>query len=88
MNRKSTKEVLKQILGKIAPEANLETLAENENIRESLGLDSFDFLNFMIAINENLGLEIPESDYGKLNTIRDLVVYIEANNPSILSEPN
>jgi acyl carrier protein len=88
MTRKSTKEVLKQILGKIAPEANLETLAENENIRESLGLDSFDFLNFMIAINENLGLEIPESDYGKLNTIRDLVVYIEANNPSILSEPN
>jgi acyl carrier protein len=81
MSNQSTKEIqeiLENILAKIAPEADLANLAENENLRERLGIDSFDFLNFMIAINEALGVEIPEADYGKLLSLKDLLSYIES----------
>ena len=81
MSNQSTKEIqeiLENILAKIAPEADLANLAENENLRERLGIDSFDFLNFMIAINEALGVEIPEADYGKLLSLKDLLNYIES----------
>jgi acyl carrier protein len=82
MSNQSTKEIqeiLENILAKIAPEADLANLAENENLRERLGIDSFDFLNFMIAINEALGVEIPEADYGKLLSLKDLIGYIKSN---------
>ncbi|MGA7937993.1 MAG: phosphopantetheine-binding protein [Kovacikia sp.] len=74
-----TKETLFHLLRTIAPEADLEALEEEEDIRQSLGIDSFDFLNFMIGINESFGVEIPEGDYGKLNTLRDVIHYIEAH---------
>ena len=36
----------------------------NENIRETLDIDSFDHLHFLIGMHEALGVEIPEADYG------------------------
>jgi len=74
-----TKTTLIQLLKNIAPDANLETLGENEDIRQTLGIDSFDFLNFMIGINESFGVEIPETDYGKLMSLTDVIRYIQAH---------
>ncbi|WP_416669811.1 acyl carrier protein [Egbenema bharatensis] len=74
-----TKATVLQLLSKIAPEADLDTLEENEEIRQTLGIDSYDFLNFMIEVSESFSIEIPESDYGKLNTLANIIQYIEAN---------
>ncbi len=68
-----------KILRKIAPEADLEHLLTGENLREALDIDSFDFLNFMIGVHEELNVEIPESDYGKLRTLGDLIGYLGAH---------
>ena len=65
-------------LKKIAPEADPAALAPNENVREALDIDSFDFLNFLIGLNEELGVDIPEADYGKLVTLADMRRYIAA----------
>lgn len=73
-----TKETLCNLLKTIAPEADLAALPDNADIRQTLEIDSFDFLNFMIAINETFGVEIPETDYGKLSTLADVIHYIEA----------
>ena len=64
-------------LRKIAPEADPQQVAPNQNLREALDIDSFDFLNFLIGLHQRLGVEIPETDYGKLTTLADLVRYIE-----------
>jgi len=72
------KETIFRILSGIAPEADFDKLAPDENIREALDIDSFDFLNFFIGINEELGVEIPESDYGQLATLSDIVRYLSA----------
>jgi acyl carrier protein len=61
---------------KIAPEASPEALAPEENFREALDIDSFDFLNLMIGLHDDLGVDIPESDYGKLTRLADLVSYL------------
>lgn len=65
-------------LKKIAPEAELEALAPNENVREALDIDSFDFLNFLIGLHEQLGVDIPEADYGRLTSLTDMTQYIAA----------
>lgn len=65
-------------LRKIAPEADPASLKPADNIRETLDIDSFDFLNFLIALHERLGVEIPEADYGKLGTLEQMVSYLSA----------
>jgi acyl carrier protein len=78
MTEAQLKETIFKVLGQIAPEADLSTLGPDENVRETLDIDSFDHLNFLIGLNEALGVEIPEGDYGQLTTLADIVSYLSA----------
>jgi len=49
-----------------------------ENVREALDSDSFDFLNFLIGLHEELGVEIGGADYGQLTTLADMIRYLAA----------
>ncbi|GIK74786.1 MAG: hypothetical protein BroJett021_37740 [Chloroflexota bacterium] len=69
--------ILNQLRG-LAPEADLDDLRPHDDIRETLEIDSFDFLNFLIALNKEVGVEIPEKDYGKVNTLENLTAYLMA----------
>lgn len=64
------------MLGTIAPEADFRALSPAENLRQALDIDSFDFLNVIIGISKELGVEIPESDYGKITTLENMVCYL------------
>lgn len=77
MNRDELKRIIEKGLALIAPEADFEELPEAVSIREELDIDSFDFLNFLIGLNDELGIDIPESDYEKLITMDDLINYLE-----------
>ncbi len=68
--------VIFAILGQIAPESDPAALAPDENIRRALDIDSFDALNFFVRIDEELGVSVPESDYGKLNTLSEMLAYL------------
>ncbi|GIK43549.1 MAG: hypothetical protein BroJett011_73820 [Chloroflexota bacterium] len=72
------KETIIKLLKRIAPEADFSTLAPTEDIRAALDIDSFDFLQFLIGLNEEVGVEVPEADYGKLVSLQDLVSYLSA----------
>jgi acyl carrier protein len=37
-----------------------------------------DWLNFLVALNAKLGIEIPEADYAKLVTLDDLLSYLRS----------
>lgn len=63
------------ILGGIAPEADLEALARNDDLREVLDLDSMDFLNFVAALHKASGTDIPEADYRRLFTLAGIEDY-------------
>ncbi len=62
----------------IAPEADPASIAPAVPLREQLDIDSFDFLNLVIALDKTLGVAIPESDYGKLATLDGAVSYLAA----------
>jgi len=76
MTEAAIKEILFKLLRKIAPEANLEELSPDADLREALDIDSFDFLNFLIAINENLKIQIPEADYAQVRTLAGIIRYV------------
>ena len=63
-------------LAKFAPEADLSKLAPTANIRETLDIDSFDFLRLLIDLSKNLGVEIPEADYARVATLETMVAYL------------
>lgn len=78
MSENAIRKTILSQLGKIAPEADFSRLQPNENLRETLDIDSFDFLNFLIGLHEKLGVEIPESDYGRLTTLDEIEGYLSA----------
>jgi acyl carrier protein len=68
--------VLQEELGNIAPEMDLRNLDPRADLRESLDIDSMDFLNFVIAVHHRLGVDIPELDYPRLITLDGAVAYL------------
>ena len=78
MNEAEIKEAIFAGLRKIAPESDPASLRPDQNIREALDIDSFDFLRFLIGLNEKTGVEIPEADYGRLATLDGMTRYLTA----------
>lgn len=76
MTEPEIRDAVFKILRKIAPESNPGQINPEENLREALDIDSFDFLNLMISLNEELNIEIPEADYRKIGTLAELVRYL------------
>jgi acyl carrier protein len=78
MKREELERTVAEVLAGIAPEADLTTVAEGEDLRDALDLDSMDFLNLVIGLHEKLGIDIPEADYPKLFTKGGLLAYLSA----------
>ena len=76
MNEAEIKEAIFAGLRKIAPESDPASLRPDQNIREALDIDSFDFLRFLIGLNEKTGVEIPEADYDRLATLDGMTRYL------------
>jgi acyl carrier protein len=78
MTEDAARDVIRRILHEVAPEADLIDVDPDETLRETLDLDSIDFLHFVVGLNEETGVEIPERDYSKLSTLADCVRYLTA----------
>ncbi len=74
--------ILRALLHRLRPEANLAALPGDADLREELDLDSMDFLNFVIALSEGTGVEVPEADYAHLATVEDCVAYLDRHAPA------
>ena len=74
-----TKEAIKKVIIEqnllIAPDIEEVEIVSDENLQRSLEIDSFDFLNVLTALNQQLGIEVPESDYGKVDTLVHMADY-------------
>jgi acyl carrier protein len=69
---------LREILSDIAPDLDVSTIGPNDDLRNDIGLDSMDFLNFVIATHKQLGVDVPEADYGKVSSLLKFARYIES----------
>lgn len=77
MTTDEIKIILFELLKRIAPDTEPSQLKPEDNIRETLNIDSFDSLQFVVALSEKIGIEIPEQDYGEIKTLKTLVAYIQ-----------
>jgi acyl carrier protein len=64
-------------LKRIAPDSDPASLAPDTDYRRALDLDSFDTLRFLTQISTDLGIDIPEADYGQVVTLGGLVEYAD-----------
>ncbi len=70
------------ILRGIAPEVEEGELRADKPLREQVDLDSMDWLNVILGVHADLGVDIPEADYGKLRTLEDWTAYLRARLPA------
>jgi acyl carrier protein len=76
MKEEEITQVILNLLKTIAPDTEPKQLKPDDNIRRTLGIDSFDYLQFIIGLDEALGIQTAEEDYGKVETLRTLLEYI------------
>ena len=76
MTEQEIRATVLRLLAEIAPEADLTQVKPNVSLRDQLDIDSMDLLNFVIAIDAELHVDIPERDYRKLMTLGGCVQYL------------
>jgi acyl carrier protein len=79
-NEKEIREVVLRALGNVAPEVELESLDPGKDLRDQIDIDSVDFLNFVIGLHKELGIEIPDADIPKLATLQSCIGYLMSRN--------
>lgn len=79
MNREEARRVIFEVLGDIAPEVDPSTVDDGVDLTEQLDLDSMDYLNWMLGINAETGVDIPQRDVSEFLTIDGAVGYLVAH---------
>lgn len=78
MNQNQLAANVRHVLKDIAPEADVEALDARHSFRDQLDIDSIDYLNFILALETELGIRIPDVDYPKLSSLSGCIAYLEA----------
>lgn len=65
-----------EALQAIAPEVEPDSLRSDRPLRDEVDLDSMDWLRFLAALHQRLGVNIPEADYQRLTSLDALVAYL------------
>jgi acyl carrier protein len=60
----------------VAPDVEPSSIDPAAEFRRQFDFDSMDFLNFVTALHKRLGIDIPEADYPRLQTLDGCVEYL------------
>jgi acyl carrier protein len=71
-----TEILIRQTLHEVAPDADLSQLTPDTDLRETLGLDSLDFLQLVELLSARTGNRIDEEDYPRLATLGGAVAFL------------
>ena len=75
-DEKEIREVVVRTLSNIAPEIEAESIDPRRDLRDQIDIDSVDFLNFVIGLHKELGVDIPDADVPKLATLNGCIAYL------------
>jgi len=76
MTQGEIRQVVLDILERIAPDEDLSNLKDSVPFREQMELDSMDFLDIVMELRKSYRVQIPEEDYGNLATMDSTVEYL------------
>lgn len=57
------------------------------SLREDLGLDSMGVIELLYKLEETFDVQIPDQDLGRLQTVGDVLTYVQRMVPSPVSRP-
>ena len=74
---------IKSKMVKIVKDANKTVVIENDEDFDrplaEIGLDSLDFMSILFSVQDKFNINIPDEDIDGLNTLNDLIRYIDEN---------
>jgi acyl carrier protein len=76
MTVEEIRQVVLDILERIAPDEDLSDLDDSIAFREQMELASMDFLDIVMELRKAYRIQIPEEDYHNLNTMDSTVTYL------------
>jgi acyl carrier protein len=76
VNTESTRAAVLACVREVAPEADLESLPADADLREALFLDSLDFLRLVELLSERTRQRIDEDDYLYLSSIDSITAFL------------
>jgi acyl carrier protein len=65
------------ILSDIAPDEDIASIRDEENLRDQIDLDSMDFLDIVMELRKRFNIEVPEKDYEHLATMAGCISYLQ-----------
>jgi acyl carrier protein len=77
--RQDVERALRQAMESVAPEIDFDGIDPDAELIEGVDLDSMDFLNVVAALDELLGVAVPERDYPQLHTLRAMTDYLTSH---------
>jgi acyl carrier protein len=78
MTREEIASLVRAALASVAPESESQSIDPEADFRDQMDLDSMDFLNFVIALHEATGIDVPERDYPQLASLNGCIDYLAA----------
>ncbi|MBK6342967.1 MAG: acyl carrier protein [Flavobacteriales bacterium] len=63
-------------------EVDPDTITPEAPLKETLALDSLDYVDLVVVIEENFGFKVKGEDFLKMTTFNDFFDHIEANVPA------
>jgi len=76
MTKDECKQVVIKIIADIAPDEDLSNLKPEVRLRDQLELDSMDFLDIVMELRKQHGIEVPEADYPELASLDSCAEYL------------
>jgi acyl carrier protein len=76
MTAEQIRQVVLDILARIAPDEDLSDLNDEEPFRDQMELDSMDFLDIVMELRKMYRIQIPEEDYENLVTMSSTVTFL------------
>ena len=76
MTREELAKRILDLLTGIAPDVEAASVIPGIDFRDQFDFDSMDTLNFAIALHKELGVEVPEADYGQLASLEKCLAYL------------
>ena len=76
MTNEECKQIVIDIIRDIAPDEDVSDLKDDVRLRDQLDLDSMDFLDIVMELRKQHGIEVPEADYPKLASLDSCAEYL------------
>ncbi len=76
MTEEQVKQIVLDIIAEIAPDEDLGDIKSDVRLRDQLELDSMDFLDIVMELRKQHGIEVPEEDYPKLASLDSCGEYL------------